>query len=117
MASNRPHATDHSSAPRDDEGSVIRSRDGQPAAKSARPPLESSSELRRDAAPKRTPSSTRPAAPGSLDDRIEQKLRLATSLMRDLPLSDTRVRLLHIAMMRRDEALLDGVLAELNRPA
>ncbi len=117
MASNRPDVTDHLSAPRDDEGSVVRSRDGQPASKSVRPPLESSPELRRDAAPKRTQSSIRPAAPGSLDDRIEQKLRLATSLMRDLPLSDTRVRLLHIAMMRRDEALLDGVLAELNRPA
>ena len=37
--------------------------------------------------------------------------------MRDLPITDTRVRLLHIAILRRDESLLDGVLAELNKPA
>lgn len=102
-------------APLDDEGSVIRPRDGQ---QSVRPPQDSSPGVRA-AAPssKRTHSSTRPAAPGSLDERIEQKLRLATALMRDLPITDTRVRLLHIAIMRRDESLLDGVLAELNKPA
>lgn len=117
MASKKPEAPDHLLVPRDDEGSVIRSRDGQPARPSARPPMDSSPALRSDAARgKRTQSSTRSLAPGSLDDRIEQKLKLATALMRDLPLSDTRVRLLHIAMMRRDESLLDGVLAELNRP-
>ena len=85
-------------APLDDEGSVIRPRDGAPGSK-------------------RTQSSTRPAAPGSLDDRLDHKLRLAMALMRDLPITDTRVRLLHIAIMRRDESLLDGVLAELNKPA
>jgi hypothetical protein len=50
---------------------------------------------------------------GSLDERIEQKLRRATELLRRLPMSDTRVRLLHAAVLRRDEALLDGVLREL----
>lgn len=94
-------------APLDDEGSVIRPRDGQ---QSVRPPQAAPSS-------KRTHSSTRPAAPGSLDARIDHKLRLATALMRDLPITDSRVRLLHIAIMRRDEALLDGVLAELNKPA
>jgi len=80
--------------------------------------MDSSPALRSDPAPgKRAQSSTRPAAPGSLDYRIEQKLKLATALSRDLPLSDTRVRLLHIAMMRRDESLLDGVLAELSKLA
>jgi hypothetical protein len=29
---------------------------------------------------------------------------------------DARARLLHIAMLRRDEALLDGILAELSLP-
>ena len=103
-------------APLDDEGSVIRSRDGQQS--SVRPPQDSSPSVRAGAAPsKRSHSSTRPAnAPGSLDDRLEQKLRLATALMRDLPSTDSRVRLLHIAIMRRDESLLDGVLAELNKP-
>jgi hypothetical protein len=82
-------------APLDDEGSAIRSRD---SAGSVRPRQESSATL------------------GSRDDRIEQKLRLASALMRNLPATDTRVRLLNIAIMRRDESLLDGVLAELNKP-
>lgn len=107
-------------APLDDEGSVIRSRDAEPSsradASSVRPPQQSSANVRTDSnRPKRSHSSTRPA-PGSLDGRIEQKVRLATALMRDLPMSDARVRLLHIAIMRRDESLLDGVLAELNKP-
>lgn len=42
-------------------------------------------------------------------------MRLAGDLMRDLPQSDARVRLLYVAVMRRDETLLDGVLAELNK--
>ena len=118
-------------APLDDEGSVIRSREASKAsrddASSVRPPQQSSNNVRPDSsapgssrgapAPlKRSHSSTRPAAPGSLDARIEHKVRLATALMRDLPISDARVRLVHIAIMRRDESLLDGVLAELNKP-
>jgi len=102
-------------APQDDEGSVIRPRDGADNG-SARPRQESSPELKGDAAPptKRSHSSTRPAV-GSLDDRLEKKMRLAGELMRDLPGTDSRVRLLYVAIMRRDEALLDGVLAELNK--
>jgi hypothetical protein len=99
--------------PREDEGSAIRAREG---AASTRPRADSSSEVRADAAPptKRHHSSTRPAT-GSLDDRLEKKMRLAGELMRDLPSTDSRVRLLYIAIMRRDEALVDGVLAELNK--
>ncbi len=100
-------------APLDDEGSVIRPRAGE--GKSVRPKQDSSPSVRADSAAPRSHSSTRPAAPGSLDDRIERKVRLATVLMRDLPAYDARVRLLHIAIMRRDESLLDGVLAELNK--
>jgi hypothetical protein len=102
-------------APLDDEGSAIRSRDG---VGSVRPQQDSSLGVRPEAAArsKRTHSSTRPVA-GSRDDRIEQKLRVATALMQNLPPSDTRVRLLNIAIMRRDESLLDGVLAELNKPS
>lgn len=104
-------------APFDDEGSVIRTRDAEKSSRddgsSVRPPQQSSANVRTDS--NRSHSSTRPAAPGSLDGRIEQKVRLATALMRDLPMSDARVRLLHIAIMRRDESLLDGVLAELNK--
>ena len=100
-------------APLDDEGSVIRPRN---AADSARPRQESSPEVKTDGAPptKRSHSSTRPAS-GSLDDRLEKKMRLAGELLQNLPSTDTRVRLLYIAIMRRDEALLDGVLAELNK--
>ena len=94
-------------APLDDEGSAIRSRN---AAGSVRPPQQSSSNLRQDAAAPSTRTQ-------SLDERLEQKVRLATALVRSLPLTDTRVRLLNIAIMRRDESLLDGVLAALNQPA
>jgi hypothetical protein len=106
-------------APLDDESSVIRPRDSREGdGSSVRPPQQSSANVRSGSnAPKRSYSSTRPAAPGSLDDRIEHKVRLATALMRDLPISDARVRLLHIAIMRRDESLLDGVLSELNKPS
>ncbi len=64
----------------------------------------------------RTQSSSRPLL-GSLDARIEAKLRVAASIIDDLPATDSRVRLLHIAIMRRDESLLDGVLSELNEAA
>jgi hypothetical protein len=85
-------------APLDEEGSVIRPRDG---AESVRSRQQSSSELRAT----------------SLDERMEQKVRIASALLRGLPPTDTRVRLFNIAIMRRDESLLDGVLAELNKPA
>ncbi len=99
-------------ASKDDEGSVIRTRD---AADRGRTREGSSPDIKTDPGPaKRSHSSTRPAA-GSLDDRLEKKMRLAGELVRDLPSTDTRVRLLYVAVMRRDEALLDGVLAELNK--
>lgn len=100
-------------APLDDEGSVIRPREGASGGDGARPRQESSPELKGPPT-KRSHSSTRPAT-GSLDDRLEKKMRVAGELMRDLPSTDTRVRLLYVAIMRRDEALLDGVLAELNK--
>jgi hypothetical protein len=83
-------------APADDERSTIRSRDGEapvstPAPKAAR---RSDPEL-------------------SLDQRMEKKMLLATSMLAKLDPFDTRARLLHIAVLRRDETLIDGVLAEL----
>jgi len=104
-------------APLDDEGSVIRPR-AEADNGGERPRRQSSPELKAEPAPstKRSHSSTRPAL-GSLDDRLEKKMRRAGELMRDLPATDSRVRLLYIAIMRRDEALLDGVLAELNKSA
>jgi hypothetical protein len=93
------------------EGSSIRPRDGV-----ARPRQESSpdSKLEPGARSRRSHSSTRPPA-GSLDDRLEKKMGIARVLMKDLPPTDARVRLLNVAIMRRDETLLDGVLAELNK--
>lgn len=99
-------------AQHDDEGSVIRQRDAEDG---AGPRRDSSPELRAPApSSRRAHSSTRPAV-GSLDDRLEKKMRLAGELMRHLPQTDARVRLLYVAVMRRDETLLDGVLAELNK--
>ena len=102
-------------APLEEEGSVIRPRAGASDERVHRR-QQSSSQLTASAGPpaKRSHSSTRPAA-GSLDDRLEKKMRMAGELMRDLPSTDARVRLLYVAIMRRDEALLDGVLAELNK--
>jgi hypothetical protein len=54
-----------------------------------------------------------PASTGSHRDRLEAKLRTGRTLLGTLPASDDRARLLHVAIMRRDEALLDGVLAAL----
>lgn len=99
-------------APLDDEGSTVRPREA--GAGGVRAPQESAPELKAQATGKRSQSSTRPAV-GSLDDRLEKKMRKAGELMRDLPSTDSRVRLLYVAIMRRDEALLDGVLAELNK--
>jgi hypothetical protein len=45
--------------------------------------------------------------------RLEQKLVLARSVLATLSAADDRARLLHIAVLRRDESLLDGVLASL----
>lgn len=53
----------------------------------------------------------------SLDQRLEKKLALAQALLARLEPNDARSRLLHIALLRRDESLLDGILAELAAPA
>lgn len=113
MVRKHPSFSDFAGTP-DDEGSVIRPRDqANGDGGRVRPRQESSTE---ETAPptRRSHSSTRPAS-GSLDDRLEKKMRMAGELMRDLPATDSRVRLLYVAIMRRDEALLDGVLAELNK--
>ena len=52
----------------------------------------------------------------SLDQRLERKLADARALLARLEPQDARARLLQIAMLRRDEALLDGILAELSLP-
>jgi hypothetical protein len=47
---------------------------------------------------------------------LESKLAEAAAILSKLEPQDARARLLHIAMLRRDETLLDGILAELALP-
>ena len=93
---NRPHRTDADppfSQSLNDEGSSVRER--APAA----------------------PHPTRKSDPNlSLDQRLVSKLAEAAALLAKLEPQDARARLLHIALLRRDETLLDGILAELALP-
>jgi hypothetical protein len=50
---------------------------------------------------------------GAARERLEQKLKRGRAVLATLPVGDDRARLLHVAIMRRDEALLDGVLSSL----
>lgn len=75
-------------------------------------PAEDGSHVRERAAPSLRPN--RESDPNlSLDQRLESKLATAQALLLKLEPQDARARLLHIAMLRRDEALLEGILAEL----
>jgi hypothetical protein len=58
-------------------------------------------------------SMTPTGSAGALRERLEQKLKRGRALLARIPGGDDRARLLHVAIMRRDEALLDGVLAAL----
>jgi hypothetical protein len=44
--------------------------------------------------------------------RVGAKIRAARRLLESLPVTDSRVRLLRCAILRRDEILLDGILAD-----
>lgn len=84
----------------DDERSRVRPRPDSAAPADERKPESSGAK--------------RPSGPApNLTERLEQKVALATSLLAKLPANDPRARLLHVAVLRRDEALLDGVLSEL----
>ena len=85
-----------------DEQSAVRQRSQQSAAlKDA----SGSTETRRFAAG---------ASPfADRNTRIDHKIRLARTLLATLPGNEPRVRLLNIAILRRDEVLLTGVLESL----
>jgi len=68
------------------------------------------------AAPLPVPAVVSSMSSGSSRDRLEGKLRAARAVLAALPASDDRARLLHVAIMRRDESLLDGVLSTLGVP-
>jgi len=71
----------------------------------------------RERGPTSQPASRKSDPNLSLDQRLESKLAEAAALLVKLEPQDARARLLHIAMLRRDEVLLDGILAELALPA
>jgi hypothetical protein len=50
---------------------------------------------------------------GARCDRVEQKVRIATLILDHLPEDDPQARLLRVAVVRRDELLLDAVLTTL----
>lgn len=94
------------------------------AAKS-RPPMPSTNETSsvRERSPSAPPSGSASGPPpassvsaGATRERLEAKLRTGRAILGTLPATDDRARLLHIAIVRRDESLLDGVLAALNAP-
>jgi hypothetical protein len=78
-----------------------------------RPPAPSTPDDQSSAVRERSTPPAPPVSTGSSRERLEAKLRTARALLGDLPASDERARLLHVAVMRRDEALLDGVLGAL----
>lgn len=49
-------------------------------------------------------------------ERIREKVRAARAHLDRLPKTDRRARLLHAAVVRRDEVLLDALLQELDGP-
>lgn len=61
-----------------------------------------------------------PSQPGTPDERvsrIDQKIRIARILLEDLPPEAPSARLLRVAVVRRDEVLLDGILEGLQAQA
>jgi len=90
-------------------------------ARPSRPILDSSPEeesrVRRTSEGTPAPRPRMSSAPGEITphERLERKLRVGRQLLTELPAGNEHARLLSVAVMRRDEALLDGVLAALGR--
>jgi hypothetical protein len=63
--------------------------------------------------PPRAQGTLPPVSAGAARERLEKKLRVAQALVQSLPPGHVQGRLLQVAILRRDEALLDGVLASL----
>ncbi len=103
-----------SQIPTSGDHSEIRSVDS-----AARPRVPSEPELtpppsaanRAQSAP---PSRRDSTLPLTRDERIEQKLREAERRLSGQGANDSRLRLLQAAALRRDEALLDAILASLD---
>jgi hypothetical protein len=52
---------------------------------------------------------------GERSGRIEQKVRVAALVLEELPPADPKARLLRMAVIRRDEVLIDRLLVALRR--
>ncbi|HEY8946647.1 MAG TPA: hypothetical protein VIM73_20485 [Polyangiaceae bacterium] len=79
-----------------------------------RPHGDEQSAIRDKAMPSRRVSSPEISTPREL--RLAEKMARAEALLAELDPGDSRARLLHVAMLRQDEALVDGILATLERP-
>jgi hypothetical protein len=79
-----------------------------------RPHADEHSSVRDNRTPSRRVSSPELGTPREL--RMESKVVRAEALLAALPPADPRCRLLQIALLRKDEALLEGILATLERP-
>lgn len=79
-----------------------------------RPHGDEQSTVRESRTQSRRVSSPELSTPREL--RMESKLAHAEALLAVLPPHDPRARLLQVAMLRQDEALLDGIVATLERP-
>lgn len=79
------------------EESAVRSRPEQPKSKSGAYAIAS-----------RPPPSDRSIAERT--ERIDQKMAIAATLLREMSPLDARARLLSSAILRRDEVLLDAIL-------
>jgi hypothetical protein len=53
--------------------------------------------------------------PAQRGERVAQKIQAVQALLAQLPTTDPRRRLVEVAVLRRDEVLLDGLLVELRR--
>ncbi len=84
-----------------------------PATPRASAPADERSEVRRD--PSLRPARARPSSgilPLDRNARIDEKIRMLVAALDELPVPDPRVRLARLAALRRDEVLLDAILAE-----
>jgi hypothetical protein len=61
------------------------------------------------------PPASGDAHPAARGVRVDEKVRQAQALLDTLGPSDPRGRLIRVAIIRRDETLLDGLLAEAQR--
>ncbi len=92
-----------SDAELEDERSTIRTRVLRPSA------VPAAVEQR----PHTPPSSHDSGARRLRLGRIDLKVRIAQVLLEDLPPGEPQARLLRVAIVRRDETLIDAILAEL----